>query len=198
MARDFQDRWDSLSEEMRRGNAPLHDPTQINIPISASARIRFEPNSRDAINARIWESLKYDTKAPNSNDIVNANSPIVQDNNPISARGATQNYNKQSQFFPDPLRTRESIGETKQEAGLIKNSYLQRLDAVNDGRNIPREMRAAVYEDNLDRQMDASKILAERQFSHRFLPEQQASAIQSINAFELLRPKTDDYNKTYR
>lgn len=198
MSRDYQDRWNSISDEMRRGNPPLHDPTQINIPISASARIRVEPNTRDAINARIWESLKYDVKEPNSMEIASASSPIVQDNNPISARGSTQNYNKQSQFFPDPPRTRDSVGPIKQDPGLIKNSYLQRLDPVNDGRNIPREMRSAVYEDNLDRQMDASKILAERQFSHRYLPEQQAAAVQSIQAYELLRPKTDDYNKTYR
>ena len=198
MARDFQDRWNSISDEMRRGNPPLHDPTKINIPVSASARIRFEPNSRDAINARIWESLKYDVKEPNSADIALANAPVVQDNNPISARGSTQNYNKQAQFFPDPPRTRESAGQPSQQSGLVKNPFLQRLDATQDGRNIPREMRAAVYEDNLDRQIDTSKILAERHFSHRFLPEQQAAAIQSIQAYELLRPKTDDYSKAYR
>jgi len=197
MSRDYQDRWNSLSDEMRRGNPPLHDPTKINIPMSASARIRFEPNSRDAINARIWESLKYDTKEPNSMDIQASHAPIVQDNNPISARGSTQNYNKQSQFFPDPPRTRESVAPVSQDQGL-KNNFLQRLDPVNDGRNLPREMRAAVYEDNLDRQLDSSKILAERHFSHRFLPEQQAAAIQSIQAYELLRPKTDDYQKAYR
>jgi hypothetical protein len=92
MSRDYQDRWNSLSDEMRRNNPPLQDPTKINIPLSVSARIRFEPNSRDAINARIWESLKYDTKAPNSADIQASHVPVVQDNNPISARGANQSY----------------------------------------------------------------------------------------------------------
>jgi len=179
---------------MRRGIPPLNDPTKINIPVSASVRIRFEPNSRDAINSRIWESLKYGTKEPNSNDIVAATSPIFQDNNPIAARTSLTNYNQQPQFFTDPVRKRDSIVSQ----GSTNNEYLQRQDATSDGRNFGREMRSAVYEDNRDRQADASKVLAERQFTHRFLPEQQAAAINSINAFELLRPKTDDYNKTYR
>jgi hypothetical protein len=198
-ARDSQERWESLSAEMRKGNPPLHDPTKINIPVSASARIRFEPNSRDAMNSRIWESIKYDTPAPNSNDIANSHSPILQDNNPISSRISMNNYNNQAQFFPNPERSRDSIiGETQQQPGLIKNPFLQRLDAVNDGRNMPREMRAAVYEDNRERDIEASRVLVERQFSHRFLPEQEAATIQSIKAFELLRPKIDDYSKSYR
>ena len=177
---------------MRRGTPPLHDPTKINIPASASVRIRFEPNSRDAINSRIWESLKYGTSEPNSADIAASSGPVFQDTNPISSRTSVNNYNAQPQFFTDPTRKRD---ETVSK-GSTNAEYTQRLDAVSDGRNFGREFRSAVTEDNRTRQIDASKVLAERQFSHRFLPEQQASAIQSINAFELLRPKTDDYNKT--
>jgi hypothetical protein len=179
---------------MRRGTPPLNDPTKITIPVSASVRIRFEPNSRDAINSRIWESLKYGAKEPTSEDIKNASSPVFQDNNPISARNSQNNYNQQPQLFSDPVRT--STGVTTPTT--TNNSYLERLDAVSDGRNFGREMRAAVYEDNRDRQAEASKVLAERQFSHRFLPEQEAASIQSIQAYELLRPKTDDYSRTYR
>lgn len=196
--RDTQERWESLSDEMRRGNPPLHDPTKINIPMSASARIRFEPNSRDAMNSRIWDSLKYDVKAPNAIDIANSPTPIVQDNNPISSRTSLNTYNRQAQFFPDPERSRDAIGETVLIPGLIKNPYLQRLDPVNEGRNIPRDMRSSVYEDNKERDIEASKVLAARQFSHRFLPEQEKATVQSIKAFELLRPKIDDYSKTYR
>lgn len=194
MSRDHQSRWDTISDEMRRGTPPLHDPTKINIPVSASVRIRFEPNSRDAMNSRIWESLQYGAKEPNSADIKTSASPIFQDNNPISARTSVNNYNTQSQFFPDPKRSKEeTVSKTS-----ISSEYSQRLDPVNDGRNIGREFRSAVYEDNRTRQIDASKVLAERQFSHRFLPEQQVAAVQSINAYELLRPKTDDYSKAYR
>jgi hypothetical protein len=202
--RDLQDRWSSYSEESRRWNPPLHDPTKINIPVSASARIRFEPNSRDAINSRIWESIQYDTKSPNTDDIQKASSPVYQDMNPQSARNSSNNYNQQPQFFPDPPRptTKNGIApraaEPIQQPGLVQNPYLQRLDATHDARNIPREMRSAVYEDNREREVDASRLLSERQFSSRFLPEDQALKAASLQAYDLLRPKTDDYNKTYR
>lgn len=202
--RDNQERWNSLSNEMRFGLPPLHDPTQINIPVSASARIRFEPNSRDALNSRIWESIQYDTKSPNSAEIQSSSTPIVQDMNPISARTASQNYIQQAQFFPDQPKLQSKRETSMYQApnqpspGLTKNPFLQRLDAQQDSRNIPREMRSAVNEDNLEREIDAAKLLTERQFSYRFLPEMEQSQITSIKAFELLRPKTDDYQKSYR
>jgi hypothetical protein len=198
MSRDSQERWASLSEEMRRGNPPLHDPTKINIPVSASARIRFEPNSRDAMNSRIWDSLKYDTREPNTFDIAASTNPIVQDNNPISSRISQNIYIKQAQFFPDPVRSSTGVEKVEFSPGLEKNPYMQRQDPVSEGRNILRELRSSVYEDNRERDIDSSKVLAERQFSHRFLPEQMEASIQSIKAFELLRPKVDDYQKTYR
>lgn len=200
MNRDSQERWESLSDEMRRGNPPLHDPTRINIPVSASARIRFEPNSRDAMNSRIWDSLQYDVKEPNTFDIQNSVAPIVQENNPISSRISLNKYNTQPQFFPDPVRQQSSdtVKEAEFSPGLTTNPYLQRLDPVNDGRNILRDLRSSVYEDNRERDIDSSKVLAARHFSHRFLPEQQAAAVKSIQAFELLRPKSDDYQKSYR
>ena len=83
---DHQKRWEERSGEMRRGNPPLFDPTKINIQLSASARIRFEPNSRDAMNSRIWESLKYDTKEITSTEIQNSPNPIFMDMNPIPSR----------------------------------------------------------------------------------------------------------------
>ena len=197
-------RWTTYAEQTREWNPPLNDPTKINIPMSASARIRFEPNSRDAINSRIWESIQYDTKSPNSEDIKSAASPVYQDMNPLSARTSSNNYNQQAQFFPDPPRpsTRGGVvppaAAPRQEPGLIKNTYLQRLDAEQDARNIPREMRSAVYEDNREREVDAARLLSERQFSSRFLPDDQAEKVATIQAYELLRPRSDDYNKVYK
>jgi hypothetical protein len=202
--RDQQEKWESISSDMRRWNPPLHDPTKINIPMSASARIRFEPQARDAINSRLWESIQYDTRAPTSEDIKNSSSPVVQEMNPLSSRTATQNYNQQAQFFPDPPRppkkgdTNLAPPEPKLSPGLIKNPYLQRLDPINDARNIPREMRGAVHENNNERETDAARLLTERQFSSRFLPDDESAKVNTLKAYELLRPKTDDYNKVYR
>lgn len=203
--RDTQDRWDRINTEMRQGVPPLHDPTKINIPMSASVRIRFEPNARDAINARVWETMQYDTHAPNSADIKKSNQPVYMDMNPIASRTSANDYNQQAQFFPNPKRAPPKAGDAgiapKAEApkqGLIKNPFLQRLDPVNDARNIPREMRGAVNEDNRERDVDAARVLAERQFNYRFLPEEQAAQASVLQAFELLRPKMDDYTKSLR
>jgi hypothetical protein len=186
-------------------NPPLHDPTQINIPISASARIRLEPNTRDAINSRIWESIQYDTKSPNTDEIATATSPVFQDMNPINSRTTTNSYNQQAQYFPDPPRPAtgpnsipKPAADPKLNSGLANNPYLQRLDPTQDARNIPRELRGAVSEDNREREVDAARILCERQFTYRFIPEDQSIKIASLQAYELLRPKTDDYNKTFR
>uniref|UniRef100_A0A6C0DRF5 Uncharacterized protein n=1 Tax=viral metagenome TaxID=1070528 RepID=A0A6C0DRF5_9ZZZZ len=200
-----QDRIEQRAAQTKGWNPPLHDPTQINIPMSAAARIRFEPNTRDAINSRIWESIQYDTKSPNTSEIQQSSNPVFFDMNPINSRSSSNNYNQQAQFFPDPPRPASTAGSIPPpaqpptlEARASSNPYLQRLDAVNDSRNIPREMRGAVNEDNRERDIDASRILAERQFNYRFLPAETAANAAALQAYELLRPKTDDYNKTFR
>lgn len=187
-----QTRLEARTNQTTGWNPPVQDPTQIKIPISASARIRFEPNTRDAINSRIWESIQYDTKSPNTAEIATANNPVFFDMNPINSRTSNNNYNQQTQYFPDPPRTAAT------GAAAPNKAYLQRLDPVNDARNIPREMRGAVNEDNRTQDIDASRKLAERQFNYRFLPAEQAAPIASLQAYELLRPKTDDYHKTFR
>jgi len=202
--RDHEERWSNHFIQSSQWNPPLHDPTQINIPVSASARIRFEPNTRDAMNSRIWESVQYDTRSPNSADIQTSNHPVYQDMNPIGSRNSSQNYNQQQQYFPDPPRpaAREGIAarpdEPRLNPGIMSNPYLQRLDPIQDARNIPREMRSAVYEDNREREVDAARQLSERQFQYRFLPQDEAQKAATLQAFELLRPKTDDFNKSYR
>lgn len=194
-----QSRLEARTNQTTGWNPPVQDPTQINIPISASARIRFEPNTRDAINSRIWESIQYDTKAPNTVEIVTANNPVFFDMNPINSRTSNNSYNQQTQYFPDPPRVAATAVATGAAATAAPNkAYLQRLDPVNDARNIPREMRGAVNEDNREQNIDASRKLAERQFNYRFLPAEQAANVAALQAYELLRPKTDDYHKTFR
>jgi uncharacterized protein YfeS len=71
------------------------------------------------------------------------------------------------------------------------NPYLSRLDpAGDDGRNIIRELRSAVVEDNRDRLVDASRLMIERQFSGKYMPPKAVIEATEINAYELLRPKT--------
>ena len=202
--RDHEERWTNHLDESTRWNPPLQDPTKVTIPVSASVRIRFEPNSRDAMNSRIWENIQYDTKSPNTDDIQKSNKPVYQDMNPIGARTSSNNYNQQQQYFPDPPRSAPRDGIASKPAvptfnpSLNNNPFLQRLDPINDARNIPREMRSAVYEDNREREVDSARLLSERQFQYRYLPQDQAEQAATLQAFELLRPKTDDFSKTYR
>jgi hypothetical protein len=203
--KEQHERMAQRSSETRRSAPPLFDPTKINIPMSASARIRFEPNSRDAMNSRIWESIQYDTKEITSEVIKAAPAPIYMDMNPISSRTAIQSYSQEAQFFPDvPKQPPKKSGVSApivvatQSPGLISNPYLQRLDPVNDARNVPREMKSAVYEDNKERSLDAARVLAERQFTYRYLPEDEAAKAAALQAYELLRPKTDDYTKQFQ
>jgi hypothetical protein len=62
-----------------------------------------------------------------------------------------------------------------------------------DARNMMRELRGAVVEDNRERQIDASRHLAERQFDDRWLPAKTAADASALQAYELLRPKQDDW-----
>ena len=75
-----------------------------------------------------------------------------------------------------------------------QNPYTQRLDAGgSDARNMIRELRGAVVEDNLDRQVDQDRLLAQRQFYDRWLPAKTAVDASSLQAYELLRPRQDDW-----
>jgi hypothetical protein len=71
---------------------------------------------------------------------------------------------------------------------------MQRLDADGDGsRNIIRELKSAVFEDNRELATDTDRSLTQRQFQDRWLPPKTAVDIQSLQAYELLRPKQDDW-----
>ena len=61
-----------------------------------------------------------------------------------------------------------------------------------------RELRSAVVEDNRERRTDADRILTERQFYDRWLPPKTATDISSLQAYELLRPKQDDWRANMR
>jgi hypothetical protein len=54
-------------------------------------------------------------------------------------------------------------------------------------------MKAAVYEDNRELATDTDRSLTQRQFQDRWLPPKAAADIQSLQAYELLRPKQDDW-----
>ena len=196
-------KWDELERERRAGMPDLHDPTTF--PCFASARIRVETGARDTINSRAWDFFHATPPTQiDSKGLQTKGAPLHMDMNPIPARQHTGQQRSQVQYIPDPAR-----GATKADAlgvpppasavslpptSFSANPYTQRLDASGfDSRNMIRELHGAVVEDNRERQIDASRHLAERQFYDRWLPAKASADAASLQAYELLRPKQDDW-----
>jgi hypothetical protein len=166
-------------------------------------RIRKEQDGRDTINSRAWDFFHATPATQVSADgLRTKQGPVHMDMNPISSRTNTVQYRLQPQYIPDPPRGSTNTMGIPPPAGPVsapsntfsQNPYLQRLDAAgSDSRNIIREMRGAVVEDNREREVDAVRKLAERQFTDRWLPPQAAVDAASLQAYELLRPKHNDW-----
>jgi hypothetical protein len=176
-----QDRWDAFQKERGVGFPPLHDPTVMTTPLQSGLRIRQEGNSRDFMNSRMWDSFRATPPTQVSSDMLRTkNGPVHMDMNPEGSRKNTQQFRHQVEYMANELPPKENS----------TNPYLQRMDAAgSDARNIGRELRGAVVEDNRQRDIDSSKRLAERQFTDRWLPPKAAADAGSLEAYELLRPK---------
>ena len=206
-----------------RGPRPVFDPTLVGRPEGNAfrkeeknpatdfvgtevpqngVRIRMEPNIRDAMNARMLEGSQF-TAARN---ITPSDGPIVQDMNPISSRRTVASYKQAMEFFPDVEPVIKSGGVVPQTAPMqapprfMDNPYLQRQDAVGEPRQIIRELKSAVTEDNRELYLNNSQKLANRNFSHFWIPQQEEEVLKNANlqAYELLKPKLDDFSNDYR
>ena len=180
----------------------LTDPVATETPkINTGVRIRVEPNSRDAMNSRILEQMPF-TAARNivPKDILNATKPLVQDMNPIDSRRGVNSYKQAVEFFPDADTKTGIQPKAKEPERFMQNPYLQRLDAANEPRQIIRELRSAVTEDNREKYLDLSQKIANRNFSHILIQDDQVMVQQVTNlkAYELLKPKLDDFSTEYR
>jgi len=195
---DSQARWNE-----RFGLPPVQDPTAMPY-ISAVPRIRREQGARDTINSRAWDFFHATPPTQlSSGDLLKKNAPVYNDMNPLPSRINTVQYRIQPDYMPDPPRgatTAADLGIPPPPAGIqtpsntfSQNPYTQRLDAGgSDSRNMIRELRGAVVEDNRERAIDSDRRLTERQFYDRWLPAKVATDAASLQAYELLRPKLDE------
>ncbi|NBT46978.1 MAG: hypothetical protein EBT07_04050 [Actinobacteria bacterium] len=158
-------------------------------------RIRQEGNGRDIINSRAWDFFHATPATQVSADgLRSKQGPVHMDMNPIASRTNAIQYRAQPQYIPDPPRVAVAPTFTTPSVTFSQNPYLQRLDAAgSDSRNIIRELRGAVVEDNLEREVEAVRKLSERQFNDRWLAPKAAADAASLQAYELLRPKQDDW-----
>jgi len=203
----IQARWDAITKERITGmERELPDPTTM-APGLSGLRIRREFTAREAINSRAWDSFHATPPTAISSDQLFAKGgPQYMDMNPIASRTNAVQYRQQMQYIPDPPR-----GSTSASSGIAPpaapaqppplllslNPYMQRLDAAGeDARNVIREFRGAVVEDNRERANDSDRSLVQRQFVGRWLPQIAATDASSLEAYELLRPKQDEWRLT--
>ena len=179
-----------MEREKRAFTPALRDPT-IMMPACGGLRVRREYVARDAINSRAWDffhATPPTAVASESLSGASSTAPIFMDMKPICSRTNTVQYRLQPEYMAAPKTGGSNVGST----GFYANSYTQRLDSGGeDARNMMRELRGAVVEDNRERQIDATRQLAERQFQGRWLPPVAATDAASLQAYELLRPKMD-------
>lgn len=83
---------------------------------------------------------------------------------------------------------------------LSKNPYFDKYDVAGDSRNIIRELRTAVTEDVTDRGVNESKKLLRRELESRWVPVNfaETQGIDSLSAYDLMRPKYNNQEKVYR
>jgi hypothetical protein len=83
---------------------------------------------------------------------------------------------------------------------LVGNVFFDQYAPEYDPRNVVRELRGSVKDDKTTRGEIESQRILSRGFSSRYVPQGYAEQQQlnSLEAFEQLRPKLDDLSKQYR
>jgi hypothetical protein len=83
---------------------------------------------------------------------------------------------------------------------LVGNVFFDQHAPEFDPRNVVRELRGSVKDDKAVRGELESQRILQRGFSSRYVPEgfAEKEKLDSLQAFEQLRPKIDDYTKDYR
>jgi hypothetical protein len=83
---------------------------------------------------------------------------------------------------------------------LVGNVFFDQYAPEYDPRNVVRELRGSVKDDKSVRGIQESQRILSRGFSSRYVPEGYAeqNQLNSLDAFEQLRPKIDDSTKFYK
>jgi len=82
---------------------------------------------------------------------------------------------------------------------LSTNPYFDKYDVQGDTRNIIRELQSVIKEDIVDRGLEESQRLLRRGMENRWISsdEQAKQGLDSLTAYDLLRPKFNKQEKTY-
>jgi hypothetical protein len=164
---------------------------------SASASSAKEKNTLklgDQINQRLStiQGLKYQYQT-SIKDI--PYSQLLQGNIGTISKNISTAITKQENEYKYLLAQQKLL----QVDTLSDNPYFDKYDVASDSRNIVRELRGTVSEDIRDRGVRESQLLLRREMDSRWVPQgyAQDKGLDSLSAFELMRPKITDMNKDY-
>ena len=158
-------------------------------------RSRREDTTRDVVNARNLELQRSTAPIqqaffrPEPSSANFGVKPIVMHNDQFGI----VSRNTQPISIPAPMF--DPAGPK-----LVGNVFFDQHAPEYDPRNVVRELRAAVKENKSVRGEEESKRILSRGFSSRYVPEGFAEQRQldSLQAYEQLRPKIDDLSTQYR
>jgi hypothetical protein len=158
--------------------------------------VRAEWETRDTINNRVFaDTMASGPKAVTSASLSAHPSNGAMMMNPSSGRQDQRPYITE-QYFPDKQGPQGSRPERPSHS-LFQNAWLDGFDV--ESRDVTRELRGAVKEENRSRDADISHRLVGRTFEHQWLPSAFGTHVaQQIDASVALRPAMDDYQKTWR
>jgi hypothetical protein len=160
-----------------------------------SLRSRREVSTRDTINARNIESWR-------------SSPPVLQSFFRPSPSLPTYSARKDAAFYDQigvssrgqPPLTVPAPPFNPNGSKLEGNEYFDQYAPSFDPRNVARELKSVVKEAKDDKGTLESKRILSRNFVSRYVPEgfAEESQLNSLKAFETLRPKIDDPTQIYR
>ena len=158
---------------------------------SMNVRSRREMNTRDAANIRQFEHWQTDAPYLQMDRPDLSGAKILSDMNPTNSRKLDGKQYLQNR----PLKAGQD--------DFTNNPYFQGYAPEYDSRNAVRELRSAIYEDRFDKGVRESKQLLGRTFTTQWLaPDyvetKNLNTLNSLIAYEQLKPKMDDIAKTFR
>jgi hypothetical protein len=158
---------------------------------SMNIRSRREISTRDAANVRQFEHWQTDAPYLQMDRPDLSGAKVLSDMNPTNSRSL------------DGKAYKQSVGLKAGQDSFTQNPYFQGYAPEYDSRNAVRELRSAIYEDRFDKGARESKYLLGRTFTSQWLApdyveENNLDSLNSLEAYESLRPQMDDIAKDFR
>lgn len=151
-------------------------------------RSRKELSSRDSINAQKLEHWQNDVRQPSYNRPDPNKRPTFSDTLPEVTR-----------LNPDNLVTRHDVHTVHKVNAIEIPSFLSRMNVDGQERNIIREFNSSIH-DNTNRRDNEDILRSQigRTFNNRWQSERVDQETSAVDVQEWMRPKMDDYTRSYR